>query len=88
MEKGHGNYDEAEKYNEDYSLDGNIGTRDEYDVLEDKWYEIEEEYRTQYSDLTDEDLYYEDGRFNEMLDNIGRRRGRTRNEIRTEIENW
>jgi hypothetical protein len=88
MEKGHGNYDEAEKYNEDYSLDGNIGTRDEYDVLEDKWYEIEEEYRTQYSDLTDEDLYYEDGRFNEMLDNIGRRRGRTRSEIRTEIENW
>ncbi len=58
------------------------------DHLEDKWYDIEDEYRTKYSELTNDDVYYDQGRFIEMLERIGKKRGKTRQQIRKEIENW
>ncbi len=62
--------------------------RPEFDNLEDKWYDIEDEYRTKYSILTNDDVYYDQGRFVEMLERIGKKRGKTRQQIRREIENW
>lgn len=88
MQKNKGSYEAAEDYNDDYNPGENYGIGDEYDTLEDKWYEIQDEYRDRYPDVTDSDVYYGEDRFGSMLENLGRRRGRIRREIQAEIENW
>jgi hypothetical protein len=88
MEKNRANHYEAEEYNDEYNPGEDYDVQGEYDSLEEKWYAIEDEYRERYSDVTDDDVYYEGSRFDDMLANLGRRRGKTRHEIRTEIENW
>lgn len=59
-----------------------------YEDLEDRWYEIQDEYRSRFSDITDDDVNVEPGRFERTLDRIGRRRGKSPGEVRDEIENW
>ena len=88
MEKSKINYDSAEDYNDDYNPAEDYDTQDEYDRLMDKWYGIEDEYRAEFSTITDDDVYFEDGEFDAMMDRVGRRRGKTRREIRDEIQNW
>ncbi len=70
---------------DDYGYDDS-GT--DYEELEDKWYEIENEYRSRYSDITDNDANVEPGRFDKTIDRIGRRRGKSPGEVQDEIENW
>lgn len=53
-----------------------------------RWYEIEEEYRQQYYDLTDDDVKIDDYGFGKTIERIAIRRGKNPDEIQTEIENW
>lgn len=53
-----------------------------------RWYEIEEAYRERYNDLTDDEVAVVEGRFDDTVDRIARRRGQTPAEILAEIENW
>jgi len=92
---GQSNYNREEDYDTEHSNDEYEDTVSEddyesidYQNLEDKWYAIEDEYRARYADLTEDDVAVTSGSFHETVDRIGRRRGRTRREIRTEIENW
>jgi hypothetical protein len=82
------NYDENEERNEEFIGNSANDTTEDYDGLEDKWFEIEDDYRNRYGDLTDEDVRVNRGRFDETLERISRRRGKSRREIRSEIENW
>lgn len=88
MQKNKRNFNDEEDYNDAYNPTEDYNVQDDYQVLEDRWYEIEDEYRDRYTDITDEDILVEPGRFDLTLDRIGRRRGLTISEVRSEIENW
>ena len=66
------------------------GTPDlnQYGNLHDKWNDIQEEYLTAYPDLEAEDLYFEGGGFEGLLERIAEIRGMTVKEVRTEIRDW
>lgn len=65
--------------------DGNSSsTRD----LEMRWQEIETDYRRRYPDLSDDDLNYRDGQFNDMTDRIAQQTNRNRQEVEDEIWEW
>ncbi|MDT7827584.1 hypothetical protein RQM65_02755 [Pricia sp. S334] len=83
-----GRNDAAARDYDDSDTDYYDDSDTDYEDLEDQWYEIEDEYRTRYSDITDEDVKVEPGRFDRTVDRIARRRGKTPNEIRDEIDNW
>ncbi|HET8735826.1 MAG TPA: hypothetical protein VFM69_04430 [Pricia sp.] len=70
---------------DDYSED-ELGT--DYEDLEDRWYEVEADYRERYPNLTDEDVNVEAGRFDRTLERIGRRTDRSPHQVRQDIENW
>ncbi|MBU2905944.1 hypothetical protein KO529_14185 [Arenibacter algicola] len=80
-------FEDSEDYYDDPGTT-NLNTQLNLEELEDKWYEIEQEYRERYSDITDEDVEIEPGRFDLTVKQIGNRIGKTPNEIRAEIENW
>ncbi len=60
----------------------------QYTELEDKWNSIQEEYINSYPDLELEDLYFESGGFEGLLEKISKVRGKKVAEIRSEIEHW
>ncbi|MDT7827613.1 hypothetical protein RQM65_02900 [Pricia sp. S334] len=66
------------------------GTSDlnQYGNLHDKWNDIQEEYLKKYPDLETEDLYFEGGGFEGLLERIAEVREMTVKEIRAEIRNW
>ncbi|GGW50842.1 hypothetical protein [Arenibacter certesii] len=74
-------YDEFENQSED-------DFESDYDELEEKWYDIEDEYRSRYADITDGDAEVSPGEFQNTLAKIARRRGKSSIEIQNEIENW
>jgi hypothetical protein len=88
MEKYNESFDETEDYRDNNYPIEEYDTEDNNEDLEDKWYEIEDEYRNTYMNITDEDVEVDPGHFDRTMDRISRRRGKTRDEIRDEIENW
>ncbi len=56
--------------------------------LEDKWNSIKNEYLSLYKTITYEDVEYRTGEFELMIDNIAKRMGKSRSQIKKEIENW
>lgn len=66
------------------AMDGEI----DYEDLEDMWYEVQDDYRSRYPKLTDDDVKVEPGRFDRTIDHIGRRIEKSPDDVRHEIENW
>ena len=58
------------------------------DQLEGKWKQIKGEFKMRYGKLTDNDIAYSEGKFDEMLGRLQERTGRNKEELRDEIENW
>ncbi len=56
--------------------------------LGDKWNQIQEEYFVKYPELDAEDLYFESGGFQGLLQKISEVRNEPIKEIRSEIESW
>ena len=56
--------------------------------LQEKWNQIQEEYLAKYPDLDIDDLYFEGGGFNGLLEKISLETGRSIEEIKNEIEEW
>ncbi len=88
MEKYNEENDTFENYEDNYNTTEQYNSQEAYAELEDKWYEIEDEYRARYLAITDQDVDFEPGHFDRTLDRIARRMDKSRSEIRTEIENW
>lgn len=51
-----------------------------------KWNEIKGKLKQTFADLTDDDLEYEEGKEEEMLGKIQQRTGKTKDEVRAEIQ--
>jgi len=52
------------------------------------WNEVKGKLKQKYADLTDDDLTYVEGKDDELLGRLQKRLGRSRDEIRREIENY
>ena len=52
------------------------------------WNEVKGKLKQKYGDLTDDDLTYMEGKEDELLGRLQRRLGRSRDEIRREIESY
>lgn len=60
----------------------------QYDSLHDKWNDIQDAYIKKYPELETEELFFEGGGFEGLLEKISEIREKPVKEIRTEIENW
>ena len=56
--------------------------------LEGKWKQVKGKFKQKYADITDNDLTYAEGKFDEMLGNIEEKTGKKKKELIEEIENW
>ena len=54
--------------------------------LKGNWNEIKGKLKQKYADLTDDDLTFAEGKEDEMLGRLQQRLGRTKEDIRREIE--
>jgi uncharacterized protein YjbJ (UPF0337 family) len=52
------------------------------------WNEVKGKLKQKYANLTDDDLTYMEGKDDELLGRLQRRLGRSRDEIRREIESY
>ena len=64
------------------------GSTKNHNQLVDKWNEIQEEYLSQHPNLSTEDLYFEGGGFNGMIEKISQETGKSKEEIKKEIRDW
>jgi uncharacterized protein YjbJ (UPF0337 family) len=58
------------------------------DQLEGKWKQVKGKFKQKYGDLTDNDLTYSEGKFDEMLGRLQAKTGRKKEELKREIEEW
>ncbi len=58
------------------------------DQLEGKWKQIKGEFKQKYGKVTDDDTTFYEGKFDEMLGRLQERTGKTKEEIKDEIDNW
>lgn len=56
--------------------------------LKGKWNQVKGKFKQQYGDLTDDDVTFSEGKFDEMLGRIQEKTGKTKDELRDEIERW
>ncbi|MFO8147989.1 MAG: CsbD family protein [Bacteroidota bacterium] len=58
------------------------------DQLEGKWKQIKGDFKQKYGELTDDDVTYSEGKFDEMMGNLQEKTGKTKEELQSEIEKW
>ena len=54
--------------------------------MEGSWNEVKGKLKQKYGQLTDDDLMFADGKEDELLGRLQKRLGRTKDELRAEIE--
>ncbi len=58
------------------------------DQLEGKWKQIRGQFKQKYGKVTDDDMTYSEGRFDELLGRLQERTGKDKEELKREIEKW
>jgi len=58
----------------------------ESDRLEGKWKQVKGKFKQKYADLTDDDLMYSEGKFDEMLGRLQEKTGKRKDELKREID--
>ncbi|PKD16631.1 general stress protein CsbD [Salegentibacter salinarum] len=56
------------------------------DQLEGKWKQVRGQFKQKYGDVTDDDTTYSEGKFDEMLGRLQERTGKTKEELKREID--
>lgn len=56
------------------------------DQLEGKWKQVKGKFKQKYGEVTDDDLAYSEGKFDEMLGNIQEKTGKSKEALKEEIE--
>ncbi|WP_276167851.1 CsbD family protein [Zobellia alginiliquefaciens] len=56
--------------------------------LEGKWNQVKGQFKQKYGNLTDDDVTYSEGRFDEMLGKVQEKVGKGKEELKEEISNW
>lgn len=76
--------DQDDLETDDMETDDPLFSRD----IESRWQDIESDYRRRYPDITDEDVDYREGEFDNMTDRLAKRTNRSRDQVNDEIQNW
>lgn len=58
------------------------------DQLEGKWKQIKGDFKQKYGKVTDDDATYSEGKFDEMMGRLQEKTGKTKEELRDEIDKW
>lgn len=58
------------------------------DQIEGKWKQIRGEFKQKYGKLTDDDVTYSEGKFEEMLGRMQEKTGKSKAELKKEIDRW
>lgn len=58
------------------------------DQIEGKWKQIRGEFKQKYGRLTDDDVTYSEGKFDEMLGKLQEKTGQSKEELKREIDKW
>ncbi|MDT0688459.1 CsbD family protein [Salegentibacter sp. F188] len=58
------------------------------DRVEGKWKQIRGAFKQKYGKVTDDDTTYSEGKFDEMLGRLQEQTGKTKDELRKEIDKW
>ncbi|WP_027126417.1 hypothetical protein [Gelidibacter mesophilus] len=69
-----------------YTEDSKLNSGD--DSLEGRWSNIQADYRKKNPSITDEDVNFKSGEFDHMISNIARRTNRSKEDIKSDIQNW
>lgn len=56
--------------------------------LKGKWNQVKGKFKQKYADVTDDDLMFTEGKFDEMLGRLQEKTGKRKEELKKEIENW
>lgn len=56
--------------------------------LKGKWNQIKGKFKQKYADVTDDDLKYSEGKFDEMLGRLQEKTGKRKEELKKEIDSW
>lgn len=56
--------------------------------IEGKWNQVKGKFKQKYGNLTDQDLTFAEGKFDEMLGRLQEKTGKKKEELRSEIEKW
>jgi len=56
--------------------------------LKGKWNELKGKLKQKYGDLTEDDLRYVEGKEDELLGNLQKKLGKTRQELSSELRKW
>ncbi|WP_373517836.1 CsbD family protein [Pricia sp.] len=56
------------------------------DQIEGKWKKIKGQFKQKYGKLTDDDVTYSEGKFDEMLGNLQEKTGRSKEQLKDEID--
>lgn len=56
--------------------------------LEGKWNQVKGNFKQKYGEVTDQDLVYAEGKFDEMLGKLQEKTGKKKEELEKEIESW
>tara|TARA_R110002111_G_scaffold217574_1_gene279923 strand:- start:7 stop:309 length:303 start_codon:yes stop_codon:yes gene_type:complete len=57
------------------------------DQLEGKWKQVKGKFKQKYGDLTDNDLTYSEGKFDEFLGRLQEKTGKRKEQLKEEIDN-
>ncbi|PXX27391.1 uncharacterized protein YjbJ (UPF0337 family) [Arenibacter sp. ARW7G5Y1] len=57
------------------------------DQLEGKWKQVKGKFKQKYGDLTDNDLTYSEGKFDEFLGRLQEKTGKAKEQLKEEIDN-
>ncbi|RTE53996.1 CsbD family protein [Arenibacter aquaticus] len=57
------------------------------DQLEGKWKQVKGQFKQKYGDITDDDLTYSEGKFDEMIGRLQEKTGKKKEELKEEISN-
>lgn len=56
--------------------------------LKGKWNQVKGKFKQKYADVTDDDLKYSEGKFDEMLGRLQEKTGKRKEELKKEIDSW
>jgi len=56
--------------------------------LEGKWNQVKGKFKQEYGDLTDDDVTFSEGKFDEMLGRLQEKTGKSKEELRNKIEKF
>ena len=56
------------------------------DQLEGKWKQVKGQFKQKYGDLTDDDVTYSEGKFDEMLGRLQEKTGKSKEQLKEEID--